>query len=134
MPSRKAARNVNILPWMSARADCKEGRFLQVGNSLLCGQNSAFKDLTTGAQMLYICMAMESGGKNTVAFSRSTAKNYGIDKNSLQRRIKDLIEHGFIEIDVEGSYSQFKPTVYRFVCGWKEQNPAPKTGSSKAQY
>lgn len=134
MSRRRAAPNVEIKPWLSAKQECREGRFIQVGNSLLCGKDSTFKELTSGAQVLYFCLAMESGGKNSVAFSRTTAEKYGIGKNPFARQIKELIEHGFIEIDIEGSYAQFKPTVYRFVYGWKQQKSAPETGSRNDLY
>ena len=43
---RRAGGNNNINPWLSARMDCKEGRFIQVGNSLLLSH----KDDTTGLE------------------------------------------------------------------------------------
>ncbi len=35
MPRYKAAKNCEIKPWLSARSDCREGRFIQVGDSFL---------------------------------------------------------------------------------------------------
>lgn len=121
MPKQRGAQNCSILPWMSAHPDNREGRFLQIGNSLLCGEGSRFKTLTSGAQILFLCMAMESGGKREVAFSRSTAQKYGITKNALPRGIKELKENGFIEISKDFSYEQYKPTVYRFIFDWKSR-------------
>lgn len=112
--------NVQLLPWMSARTDCKEKRFLQIGNSLLVGENSPFKLLTSGAQILYICMAMESGGKREVAFSRGTAAKYGINKNTYNRAVAELISHNFVEQAPDLSTGPFKPTMYRFSFTWKE--------------
>ena len=74
MPRRKSADKCSILPWLSAKPDSREGRFTQIGNSLLLSPK--FKELTTGARSLYISMAMEellsvgcivlkSSGKNT---------------------------------------------------------------------
>lgn len=128
MPRRKAAKNCELRPWLSANIDNRDGRFLQIGNSLLCGKNSAFKKLTSGAKMLFLCMAMESGGKSEVAFSRSTAEKYGIGKNVLLRQIRELREAGFIDISENFSYQQFAPTVYRFTLDWKKVH-APGTGS-----
>ena len=50
-----------IVPWLSARPDNREKRFIQVGDSLLF--SDAFQELRVGAKHLYLCMAMESGGK-----------------------------------------------------------------------
>ena len=117
--------NGQLLPWMSARLDCKEKRFLQVGNSLFFSPE--FQNLNTGARMLYLCMAIESGGKREVAFSRATAAKYGIPRNSFTRQITDLKEAGFVEVSMESNYWQFAPTVYRFSFLWKEK-PHPQNG------
>lgn len=103
------------------RKDNEEGRFLKIGESLLCGEGSRFKTLTSGAQMIYLCMAMEAGEQQEVTFSCSTAQKYGIGKNVLPRAIKELIQAGFIEIADNLSYKQFKPTVYRFIIDWKSR-------------
>ena len=115
--------NGQLLPWLSARLDCKEKRFLQIGNSLLVGENSPFKQLTSGAQILYFCMAMESGGKRDVAFSRSTAAKYGLNKNSFSRALAELERNEFIQYAPDLSTGPFKPAVYRFIYTWKESAP-----------
>lgn len=107
-----------LLPWMSARKDCREKRFLQIGNSLFVAKESAFKNLTSGAQILYLCMAMEAGGKREVPFSRTTALKYGLNKNTFNRSLKELEEHRFISI-VPDKSEPFKPSVYRFDFDWK---------------
>ena len=117
--------NGQLLPWMSAKPDCKEKRFLQVGNSLFF--SDSFRDLGAGSRWLYLCMAVESGGKREVEFSRKTAEKYGIPKNSFTRHIAELKQAGFIEVSIEGNYWQFHKTVYRFVFDWK-QNPHPQNG------
>ena len=53
MGSRRRGRDT-IKPWLSARLDCKEGRFVQVGNSLLLSKE--FQALTAGARFLYLCI------------------------------------------------------------------------------
>lgn len=115
MPRKR--RGGILLPWLSARPDGKEHQFIQVGQTLLL--NSQFQALTTSAQMLYVCMAMESRGKQYVRFSRNTAHKYGINKNTFSRRVKELREAHFVEIDYVGTYYQFQPTQYRFVTNWK---------------
>ena len=72
-------------------------------------------------------MAIESGGKREVAFSRATAAKYGIPRNSFTRQIADLKEAGFVEVSMESNYWQFTPTVYRFSFLWKEK-PHPQNG------
>ena len=68
MGSRRRGRDT-IKPWLSARLDCKEGRFVQVGNSLLLSKE--FQALTAGARFLYLCMTMESAGKREFILYKS---------------------------------------------------------------
>ena len=63
--SRRKSRPA-ILPWLSARADNTEKRFIQPGNSLLL--SPAFQSLSPGSRYLYLCMAMESGGRRRFLF------------------------------------------------------------------
>lgn len=116
MPKNKAAPNCKIPFWLSARADCKEGRFIQVGNSLLLSKK--FQELSSGAQHLYICMTMESGGKRDFAFSKATAKKYGISGSTLLRRIEELERHGFIQKTVCGRITREK-NQYIFSLTWR---------------
>ena len=122
--------NGQLLPWMSARLDCKEKRFLQLGNSLFF--SDTFQQLNAGSRWLYLCMAIESGGKREVTFSRAIAKKYGIPRNSFSRQIKELKDSGFIEVSMEGNLWQFEPSVYRFSFEWKQkiqpQNGVSNTG------
>ena len=48
--SKKYKTKVELVPWMSARPDNVEKRFIQVGNSLLF--NKEFQSLGAGSQML----------------------------------------------------------------------------------
>lgn len=104
-----------IKPWLSARSDCKEGRFIQCGNSLLL--SNEFQGLTAGARFLYFCMAMESGGKREFVFPLTSAKKYGIAKNSLTRQIAELKEAGFIHVQSMANLRQ--PNEYCFSFDWK---------------
>lgn len=119
MPRRKAAQNCLIRPWLTARADCKEGRFLQIGNSLLLSDK--FQELSPGAQMLYLCMCLESGGRRELTFPLSSAKKYGIAQRSFRRYLTDLEKAGFIE--KESLANLRRPNEYRFSFGWKEARP-----------
>lgn len=119
MPRRKAARNCNILPWLSARGDSSEGRFLQIGNSLLLSKS--FQALSAGAQVLYLCMSMESAGRREFVFPRTAAKKYGIPPRSLLRYVAELTDAGFI--DKTSLKNLRQPNEYQFSFRWKEEAP-----------
>ncbi len=119
MARRKAAKNCDIRPWLSARADCSEGRFLQIGNSLMLSK--PFQALSPGAQMLYLCMALESGGRREFIFPRTAAKKYGVKHRSLLRYIDELSDAGFI--DKTSLRNLRQPNEYSFSFRWKEERP-----------
>lgn len=119
MARRKAAKNCDIRPWLSARADCSEGRFLQIGNSLMLSK--PFQALSPGAQMLYLCMALESGGRREFIFPRTAAKKYGVKPRSLLRYIDELSDAGFI--DKTSLRNLRQPNEYSFSFRWKEERP-----------
>ena len=112
--SRKKS-GAHIVGWLSARQDCAEGRFVQIGNSLLL--STKYQNLTAGAKNTYQCMAMESGGKREFTFPLSTAKKYGITDNSLRRHVDELTRAGFITVRSGASIRQ--PNIYTFSFEWK---------------
>ncbi len=126
MSRPKSAKNCVIQPWLSEKTDCREGRFIQVGNSLLLSKT--FQALNGTAQNLYFCMCMESGGKRDVKFTHSQAKKYGISSTSFERAVKELQEKHFIELvrDGSGYRPQYAPNVYRFVFEWKKNGKSDK--------
>ena len=128
MPSRKAAKNCTIPPWLSARADGRENRFTQTGNTFLLSKE--VHSLSAGARWLYMGMAMESGGKRDFVFTHSAAKKYGVPSSSYERYIKELREGGFIERLEGDDLAQYAPGRYRFIYEWKGVNskPAPHPG------
>lgn len=112
----KAAENCKISYWLTAKTGKeKDGRFIQVGNSLFFSKE--VQGLTAGARWLYLCMAEEAGGKREYNFTHTTAKKYGISSSSFDRQKKELIEKGFIE-DISG-VAQYAPGKYRFCFDWK---------------
>ena len=122
MPRRKAASNCTILPWLSGKQDCKDGRFIQIGNSLLLrqiteGAGNPFVNLPDGAKYLYFCMAMESGGKRCFQFPQAAARKYGIPPATLRRNIEKLIEAGMIK--KESGKTVRQPNNYEFDFSWK---------------
>ena len=86
--------------WMSAKRDCREARFVQIGNSLL--SHEKFRSLSAGAFKLYICCAMEAAGSINFQIPASKAEQYGIPPRSLARYIKELEGAGFIQKERSG--------------------------------
>lgn len=123
MPRRKSGGV--MLPWLSARLDGKEGRFLMIGNSFLLSKS--VQELSPGARFMYLSMAMESAGKREFTFSRSTAQKFGISETTAARYIKELSSSGFIETVSCGHFARV-PNVYRFSLSWKgvEEGAGPK--------
>ena len=124
MAGKRAAQNAAILPWMSAKGDCKEGRFLQVGNSLLLSHRdsdgsdtNAFTQLSVGERYLYLCLAMESGGRREFKFPLKSAKKYGLSNATFRRHLEVLIDKGFIERTSMKNLRQ--PNKYSFTTSWK---------------
>lgn len=116
MPRRKSAKNCNVLPWLSGRADCKEGRFLQVGNSLFLSKE--YQELSAGSKNLYLCMCLESGGRREFTFPLSAAtKKYGIPAASFRRYVEELVKAGFI---IRHSMANLRqPNEFEFSLAWK---------------
>lgn len=108
-----------IVPWLSANKDGKEGRFIQVGYSLL--SDKRFNKLSPGARCLYFCMAIESGGNKEFTFPRSVAsKKYGIAKTTFDRQKNELAKKGFISFQ-SGKNTREK-NKYSFCYEWKRRD------------
>ena len=114
---RKAAQNCTVLPWLSEKQDCKEGRFLQVGNSLLLSKR--FQALPPTAQILYIVMANESGRNRSFEFPQTAAKKYGFAPTTFRRAVDELIKAGMIT--KQSGQSARAPNLYEFCFDWKKQ-------------
>ena len=118
MSRHKSAKSVPIRPYLSANKDCREGRFIQVGNSLLLSKK--FQALKGKAQILYFALAMEAGGQLVVKLSHGAAgRKYGIAPTTYDRAIKELIAAGFIEQIIDDDRAQFKSNEFRFLLTWK---------------
>ena len=115
-----------IVPWLSAKQDNREKRFIQVGDSLLFSE--AFTSLHVGARYLYFCMAMESAGKRNFQFPTSAAKKYGISSSSFWAYVQELFAGGFIEY--RSNKHLRRANDYRFSEVWKSSlfPYHPKTG------
>ena len=101
--------------WMSATKDCRESRFVQIGNSLLFHER--FRNLSAGAFKLYICCAMEAAGSSGFQIPASKAERYGIPRKSMQRYIKELEAAGFIQKDRSGQSTR-TANEYSFCFRW----------------
>lgn len=123
MARHKAAVNCQILPWLSAKPDCKEGRFLQIGNSLFLSKE--YRELSYAAQAIYLCMALESGGKRQFTFTKTDAKKYGICPKTLYRQIKELQDKKFLT--VSSGKNTRTPNEFEFCFSWKESSDAETT-------
>jgi len=110
-----------IVPWLSARLDNREKRFIQVGDSLLFSK--AFRELRIGARYLYFCMAMESGGKRDFKFPTAAAEKYGFSSSSFWSYVRELEDKRFIVCRSNKHLRQ--PNDYSFSDGWKNISPVP---------
>ena len=110
-----------IVPWLSARLDNREKRFIQVGDSLLFSK--AFRELRIGARYLYFCMAMESGGKRDFKFPTAAAEKYGFSSSSFWSYVRELEDKRFIVCRSNKHLRQ--PNDYSFSDGWKTISPVP---------
>lgn len=117
MGRHKAAKSVELKPWLSGNRECRDGRFIQVGNSLLLSE--PFKKLPGNTVKTYLALCMESGGRPTVTLSHAGAAKYGIDDATFDRAISKLKEAGFISCDFDDNPYRYKANVYRFISNWK---------------
>ncbi len=110
-----------IVPWLSAKLDNREKRFIQVGDSLLF--SDAFQELRVGAKHLYLCMAMESGGKRDFQFPTAAARKYGISSTSFWSYVRELEDSHFIIC--RSNKHLRRANDYSFSDGWKTMKPTP---------
>ena len=112
--SRRRKKNY-IPPWLSARLDDFEKRFIQVGDTLLF--NRTFQSLKANTKHLYFCMAMESAGHREFKFTLHTAKKYGFSPSTFRRCVKELVDNRFIEY--QSGANTRTANRYRFTFEWK---------------
>lgn len=101
--------------WMSAAPDCRETRFVQIGDTLL--HNERFKALSPGAFKLYVCCSMEAAGRINFQIPASKAEKYGIPRKSFQRYLQELIDAGFIQLNRSGKTTR-TANDYSFYFDW----------------
>jgi len=118
---RKAAQNCVVLPWVSAKADCREPKFLQVGVSLL--ESKAFQRLSPSTRLLYLAMCHDAAGHQEFEFPHSRFAHYGLSNGTARAGIDALIESGFITREYSGKIAR-EANRFRFSQSWKlKQQP-----------
>lgn len=112
------SRSAKPLPrWLSATPDCREKRFLQVGNSLLF--NKKFQTLSVGARYFYLLAANEAGGKIDFQFPALKKRALGIKERTARNYIRELEKAGFIQ-KVRSGRNTRTANDYRFSFRWLE--------------
>ncbi len=112
----KRTKTGKLCPWLSARADDTEKRFIQVGDSLLF--DAAFQGMSTGARYLYLCFAMAAAGHRTFTFTGGKAKQYGYSSTSFWRYVAELQKAGFIA--KQSGQNVRAANIYTFAFDWKK--------------
>ena len=120
MARRKAAKNCAVLPWASAKPDCREPKFIQLGVSLF--ESAAFQALTPAQRILYLCMIQDASGHQEFEFSKARFARYGFSSSTARAGIEALIEAGFISRDYSGKIAR-EANRYRFSLAWKLDKP-----------
>lgn len=115
--------------WMSAKRDCREARFVQIGNSLLFHEK--FRSLSAGAFKLYICCAMEAAGSINFQIPASKAEQYGIPPRSLARYIKELEGRGSFRPTAAENQPGQQMTIRSASAGWMMDDSLSLTTPTK---
>ena len=74
-------------------------------------------NLSSSAFKVFVCMCMESAGKQTFTFPHSKYKDY-MALNTFTKAKDELIAKGYIE-EVQNNQNLRKANVYKFVSDWK---------------
>jgi len=104
------------LPWATGLQNGKcDGRFLQIGNSLLFADQ--VKQLPGEALRLYMAMMNEAAGHKQFEFTQARAKQYGMSTTAFHKNVKLLEQRKFIKID--SGWNTRTPNRYEFIFDWK---------------
>lgn len=106
-------------PWQTCKADGVEQRYIRLGNSQL--MHPAMLSLSDKAQVVYIHMLLESGGKKEFTFPRSKYNSIA-GHTAFQNAKEELIQHGFIRVK-QNNANLRKANVYEFIEEWKRYEP-----------
>lgn len=103
--------------WLTSSSDCRERRFVQIGNTLLFDKR--FTSLSVGARYLYILAANEAAGSRDFQFPALKMKALGIKERTARKYIKELVDAGFIELVRSGRNTR-TPNDHCFSFHWLE--------------
>jgi len=89
-------------------------------------ESAAWRNLSGSAVKVMLAMGLhEMGGNNGTFFfsDRSGAEATGLSRNTVQKAIKELVEHGFIYCSQKGGFSRKTPHAAQYGFTWL---PGPK--------
>lgn len=109
------AKRTPFREWETTKADGIEKRYIRLGAS----KAAAMIGLSDAAYRIFICMMMESGGKETFEFPYSKYQAYA-GKHKFLNAKRELITAGFID-EVQNNANLRRPNVYKFSNRWKSQ-------------
>lgn len=107
--------NSSLPFWQSANPDCKEKRFLMLGNSFLL--HPMILGLSNSAYRVYSYMCLESGGERIFTFPYCKYKKI-VSKPTFQRALQELIDNRLIET-LQNNANLRKANVYCFNPKWR---------------
>ncbi len=103
--------------WLTASSDCREKRFVRIGNTLLFDKK--FISLSVGARYLYILAANEAAGSRDFQFPALKMKALRMKERTARKHFKEFIDAGFVEL-VQSGRNTRTPNDYRFSFHWLE--------------
>ena len=106
-------------PWQSCKDNGIEERYIRLGNSQLL--HPAMISLSDKAQIIYIYMLLESGGKREFTFPRSKYRKLA-GNTVFQNAKEELMKKGFIS-EKQNNANLRKANVYEFSDKWKQNIP-----------
>lgn len=115
----RRGRRKEFPKWQTPKS---KDKFVQITHTLL--NHSSFTTLKRSSQMLYIYMRDYSNGKYEFIYPYKIYKNI-LPKQGFQEALKELIEHGFIEIKASGRFTRTE-NIYQFSSKWIDYIPPEK--------
>lgn len=107
------SKKVPFREWETTKENGIEKRYIRIGSTKL----ARMTELSSSAFKIFVCMCMESAGKESFEFPRSKYKDY-MSSRTFEKVKTELIKKGYIE-EIEQNKNLRKPNVYRFVSSWK---------------
>lgn len=99
--------------WETAKENGIEKRYIRIGSTKL----ARMENLSSSAFKVFVCMCMESAGKQEFEFPRSKYKDY-MSSATFEKAKQELIDKGYIA-EIESNKNLRKANVYKFISDWK---------------